>query len=309
MMPIPPFFIIGFQRSGTTLLRVMLDSHPDVAIPLDTVGLWDRFEQRLVEYDNLETQAGRARIIADLLDDERIRLWKVTITSDDIRNRWRDGTFPGLIDAFYRAYAGHWKKSAWGDKDPGNMARIDQLNRWFPTSRFVHIIRDGRDACLSHMEQDFGFENLLECASGWREEVQWVRRMGLLLGSERYHEIRYEDLVNDPAGKLKQLAIFLGIPYDEAMLNYHQSVEHAIPDEKRHVWPLLSKPPVSDNIARWKRQMSSSQRICFEKRAGPVLKELGYEVLANPAGGYLEELRSIGARTLRSLRRRLGSEK
>jgi len=64
---VAPFFIIGFQRSGTTLLRVMLDAHPNIAIPLDTVGLWNRYERKLENYDGLATAAGRSRIISDLL--------------------------------------------------------------------------------------------------------------------------------------------------------------------------------------------------------------------------------------------------
>jgi hypothetical protein len=305
MNSLSSFFIVGFQRSGTTLLRVMLDAHPDIAIPLDTVGLWDRYERMLPAYGSLSSGDGRRRIIQDLLKEERILLWKEPFTEEEISERWPDLTYPGLIQAFYRAYADRRGKRIWGDKDPGNMVRIDQLNRWFPDSLIIHIIRDGRDACLSQMKQDFGFENLLECAAGWREEVQWVRRMGQLLGPARYREILYEALISDPAAELQELCGFLGITYDPAMLAYHQSVDRAVPEEKRHVWPLIAAPPVKDNAGRWKEQMTASQRICFEKRAGKVLGELGYEVLPNPSGGYLEEIRSIGTRTMRSLKRRL----
>jgi hypothetical protein len=299
-----PFFIVGFQRSGTTLLRVMLDAHPDLAVPLDTVGLWDRYEALLPQYDNLRSEKGRARIISDLIEEDRIKLWKVAITDEDIQARWNDLTYSGLIDAFYRTYAERMGKRIWGDKDPGNMTRIDQLNRWFPKCHIIHIIRDGRDACLSHLRQDFGFDNLLDCATAWREEVQWVRRIGVLLGN-RYLEVRYEDLVASPQEQLTKVCAFLNIAFDPAMLTYYQSVERSIPAEKRHIWQLIGEPPASDNVERWRRNMTSSQRICFEKRASSVLKEAGYEVLPSASGAYLEELRNLGTSAWGALRRKL----
>ena len=173
------------------------------------------------------------------------------------------------------------------------MTRIDQLNRWFPGCRIIHIVRDGRDACLSHLGQDFGFDNILACASAWREEVQWVQRIGGVLGP-RYFELRYEDLVADPAHWLKQLSTFLGVPYDDRMLQYHGNVEKSVPDSKRHLWPLLNQAPRADNAGRWKTRMTSGQRICFEKRSGEVLESLGYEVLpGKPSGAYFEELKNM----------------
>jgi len=117
--------------------------------------------------------------------------------------------YPGIIDAFYRAYAGAKDKAIWGDKDPGNMLRIPGLLRWFPDARILHIIRDGRDACLSQLKQDFGFNDCLPCAEAWREQVWWVRQLGELLGPEQYLEVRYEDLVADAEGQLKRISRFL----------------------------------------------------------------------------------------------------
>jgi hypothetical protein len=284
----------------------MLDNHPQVAVPLDTTGLWARFEKRLGDYGDLATEANRGRIVGDLLKEERISLWKAPLGPGDILERWKDSSYPGLIQAFYEAYAATRGKVLWGDKDPGNMTRMDQLHRWFPDGRFIHIIRDGRDACLSHLTQSFGFENMLECAVAWREEVQWVRRIGAVLGPERYHELRYEDLVAAPEDQLKSICTFLGIQFSPAMLKYHETVEQSVPDEKRHIWPLLDQPPRSDNAGRWKQRMSNGARVCFEKRAGQVLAEMGYETLPHGASGaYLEEVRNLAGSAFRTIARKL----
>ncbi len=305
-MSVAPFFILGFQRSGTTLLRLMLDNHPDVAIPLDAPGLWVRYEARLSEFGDLATDQDAERLVQALLAEERIRLWQATLTPEGVLTcRTRSG-YPGIVEAFYRAYAVEHGKRFWGDKDPGNMTRMDRVHRWFPEARFVHIIRDGRDACLSHLQQSFGIQDILACASSWREEVEWVRRMGRLLGPEHYHELRYEDLLMEPERWLRELCPFLGFDYDPAMLEYHRRVQDSVPDEKRHIWPKLDRPPEKDNAGRWRTLMSRSTRIAFEKRAGRVLGEIGYEILpGRPRGGWLAELLSVWRRLSAGLRRRL----
>ena len=299
-----PFFIVGFQRSGTTLLRLMLDNHPEVAVPLDTVGLWARYADRLDTYGPLDRPAERARLVRDILAEERIRLWQAGLTLEDVEAALIRPGWPGIMAAFNRAYARKQGKSRWGDKDPGNMQRIQQLNAWFPEARFIHIIRDGRDACLSHRKQSFGYDDVLECANGWREEVLWVRRMGALLDG-RYHEVRYEDLVREPEAELRRICGFLGLEWDPGMLAYHQQVSKSVPDEKRHIWPLLDKPPQTDNLDRWKREMRPGMRVAFEKRAGGMLREMGYETYANfPNRGTLEELKSFARRVLKVAQRR-----
>lgn len=298
-----PFFIVGFQRSGTTLLRLMLDNHPELAIPLDTVGLWATYAGRLDEYGNLAESADRERLISDLLKEERIRLWEAELTPEIVREALEGEDFPAVMAAFHSAYAASRGKKRWGDKDPGNMHRIQELNRWFPDARFIHIIRDGRDACLSHLKQSFGYADILECAVGWQEEVQWVRRMGEILG-ERYHELRYEDLVNEPEPELRRICSFLNVAFDPEMLEYHERVSRSVPEEKRHIWPLLNKPPQKENLDRWRKEMSAGQRVAFEKRAGGMLRAMRYETYAGyPTRGTLEEVRSFARRVFGAARR------
>ncbi len=302
-----PFFILGFQRSGTTLLRVMLDSHPEIAIPLDTVGLWARYDKALATYNALRLPGDERRLVRDLIGEERIRLWEVPLAVDDVLARKDGEGFGGIVSAFYRAYADAMGKPCWGDKDPGNMTRMHLLNRWFPRCRYIHIIRDGRDACLSQLEQDFGFADILECAECWREQVSWVRRIGELLGPSRYFELRYEDLVENAELKLREVCDYLGVEYSAKMLAYADNLDRSIPRSKRHIWKLIDQPPHRASLGRWRRQMGRPLRIAFEKRAGPVLRELDYEVLpGTPSGAYFEELKSIATRTRKAMGRRFG---
>lgn len=301
----PPFFIVGVQRSGTTLLRLMLDSHPAVAIPLDTTGLWSRYGERLAEYGGLRDDDGIRRLIRDLLGEERIRLWEVSLDATALETSLETRDYPGVIAAFYRAYAAAKGKRLWGDKDPGNMRRLHEIHRWFPGARIVHIIRDGRDACLSQRKQAFGNQDVIPCAADWREQVWWVRCIGEILGPERYHEVRYEDLVAQPEARLRALCDFLALEYAPAMLEYHRRTADAIPDSKRHIWPMIDRPPVATNTGLWRKELSPALRVCFEKRAGDVLRACGYETLPKASGAYLEEVKLLSRRALRAVRQRM----
>jgi hypothetical protein len=300
----PPFFVIGFQRSGTTLLRVMLDSHPEVAIPLDVTGLWSRISQK--HGDRLDSPAESRRLIESLLAEERIKLWQVPLSAEDIEGHRVLPGFPGIMDAFYRAYAAHRGKRRWGDKDPGNILRIHEIDRWFPTARFVHIIRDGRGACLSHLGQEFGFDDVLHCAEAWREQVWWVRRIGQILGPTRYHELQYEGLLASPEAELRRLCGFLDLDYSPAMLEYPSQLDRSIPAEKRHIWPLIGEPPRKENAEKWRQEMSEGLQRCFEKRAGELLEELGYRTSPRPwTGAYRTEIAHFLSTAFRAVRARM----
>lgn len=304
----PPFFIVGFQRSGTTLLRVMLDNHPEIAIPLDTVGLWSRYDDRLAaDYHDLRTADDLRRLVADLMAEERIRLWDVPLDADRIiAEVGAERSLARVMDAMHRAYAAAKGKSRWGDKDPGNMTQMHRIHQWFPEGQFLHIIRDGRDACLSHLGVDFGYDDVLPCACEWREVVEWVRRIGAVLGPQRYLEVKYEDLVKQPEDQLRRVCAFLHADYSPQMLEYHRRVETSIPDSKRHIWPKIGQPPRADNTEQWKQKMSAGQLVCFEKRAGRLLRELGYEVTPGPwSGAYLTEVGSMARGTWAAVRRRV----
>jgi hypothetical protein len=122
------------------------------------------------------------------------------------------------------------------------MGRLDRVLRWFPDAKIVDIVRDGRDVCLSLIKQQFGGEELLQCAEAWGEQVRWVRRISRILGESEYLECRCEDLVEEPECALRPLAIFPGIRLNPKMLEYQRRVSDAVPGEQRHNWPLLEQP-------------------------------------------------------------------
>lgn len=269
--PSPPVIVLGVSRSGTTLLKQMLDRHPQLAIPTESYflpQLWDRHGER----------PDREAFLADLERLPRIGEWGVTRA--DVEQHLPDGAgFAEAVQSVYRAYAEARRKRRFGDKTPSYMQRLDVLEHAFPDARYLHLIRDGRDAALSFlaMSRKPRFNparprSIGSFAAQWRHEVEGARRFGRDHGPGRYHEIRYEDLVADPRATLGEACDFLGLEFDAAMLDYHQEAEAGTLRDH----PRLAEPP-TPGLRRWRDQMPPREVECFEALAGDLLTEFGYE--------------------------------
>jgi Sulfotransferase family len=285
-----PVLVLGVSRSGTTLLKEMLDSHSALAIPTESYfipALLDRHGRRFV-VDAFLDDVGRL---------SRIREWGVTpelVWAQLPHNP----TVEEAIRAVYRAYADLRGKPRYGDKTPIYMQRLDALERVFPDAQYVHLIRDGRDAGLSFlgMRRRARFNpararGIAAFASQWRLEIEGARDLGRRLGPERYLELRYEDLVAEPEEHLRRICDFLGLEFEPGMLAYHERVDATSLQDH----PRLAQPPQSD-VRNWRREMSPADMEVFEAVAGDLLAELGYDrVFPNPSPAA--RARAAAART------------
>jgi hypothetical protein len=271
-----PFFV-GADRSGTTLLRAMFDSHPKLAIPHES-----RFVVRMAEnVPQYETPDGFAttQFLTDLLRHRGgIRRWG--LPEEDVRaavTEARPARYADAMRALYALYARSQAKPRYGDKTPGFVRHMPLLSTLFPEARFVHVIRDGRDVALSLMEVEWGPRTIGDAALFWRRRVRPGREVGRALGSDRYREIRYEDLVEDPQGSLERLCAFIGLPYDAQMLHYFERASALVaPTRWSHRHQRLFLPPTK-GLRDWRSQMSKEDVALFEALAGELLRELGYE--------------------------------
>ncbi len=183
-------------------------------------------------------------------------------------------------DAVRRVYA-HWAarrgKARYGDKMPGYVLRIPALATLLPEAHFVHIIRDGRDVALSTMAIPGTDHDPVALAIEWSRRVGAGRRAGTELGSGRYREVRYEDLVTDPTRPAEDLCAFLDLPYEPAMLlvaDRHERHPDKLRTNPRHA--RLGEP-LSMGPRSWRTDMAASDRERFEAVAGGLLDDLGYE--------------------------------
>ena len=272
-----PTFLFGMERSGTTLLSMMVGAHPAIAVPLATTGLWIAFGQRLEAYGHLKRKDDLVRLVDAILAHERIKLWDAVLDRECILEDLPLGDYGALLCRVQGEYARAKNKPYWANIDIATLDHMELVNEWIPAARFVQIVRDGRDVALSHQTMPYGAGNIAECARAWASRVSGNAKMGRILGPERYCALRFEDLVSDTEKTLARLCRFLGVAFDPAMLRYTEMVEEKIPENRRWLWPAIDQPPQSAKVALWRRTMTQSQRIVFEDIAAATLKDWGYE--------------------------------
>jgi hypothetical protein len=285
--PVP--FIVGVTRSGTTLLRLMLDAHPDLAIPPET-----HFVPSLIKATRkrgVNCEEAHAIVTGH-------RQWgDFNLDSSELLKRYcaLDRIDPETtIRAFFELYAEREGKPRWGDKTPNYVKRMQQIERWIPEARFIHMIRDGRDAALSRFKRVLKDPPPMEIvAERWVRKITEARDAGSEL---QYMEVQYEELVRDTETQLRRVAEFIELPWDDSMLRYYERAEERLAemhrdlpgeegkplrpaDHRKEAHVLTSKPPDPSRLARWKEEMDPADIAAFEGVASPLLLELGYEVL------------------------------
>ena len=281
----PPMpFVVGTGRCGTTLLRVMLDAHPLLAIPPESYFIPVAADACADAADGPEGAAAEAF----LETVRRSRNWDTFGIDADALARRIAAIEPfdlsSAIRAVYALYAEQFGKTRWGDKTPDYHAQMQLIERLLPEARFIHLIRDGRDVALSAMplmKRRLENPSVLDGARWWALRLRNAQREGQGVG--HYLEIRYEELVRSPEPTLRRICDFIELPWDTVMVNYAEAAAHdgdtfrSSRTIDRHVRKRSATPPTTDRIERWRTDMTAAEREQVETLIGPLLRELGYE--------------------------------
>lgn len=282
-----PIFIVGVHRSGTTLLRYMLNSSPRIYIPpesdffpyffgRDPTG--ELSEERVAHV--LHTIFARYRLIKEWQGEPP--------TADAFLRAMPDRTPAAFLDTLYGMYARQYGAVRWGDKTPIYSSYVDLIDQMFPEAQFIHVIRDGRDVALSMLDKwgrrDFHIDVYFS-ARNWVRRIRQARASGGRLEAGRYYEMRYENLVQDPEKGLRPLCDFLNEPYVPEMAQPHRLGRERIQPGDFHA--PIRRPPSTKRVGRWRREMVPADQRLFQRIAGDLLAELHYP---------LEDLGSMSGR-------------
>jgi hypothetical protein len=293
----PAPFIVGMNRSGTTLLRMMLDAHPELTIPPET-----HFVPEVIKTFKRTDKTTPADVLGamksarewgdfDFTDIEMLGL---------LQDRGRKLNAGEALRAFYEAYAAREAKPRWGEKTPNYVGKMQQIQRALPEARFIHVVRDGRDVALSVLDRTVRELTAADVAKRWKRKIQKARDSSPKL--RHYTEVRYEDLILDTEPSLRRICAFIELDWDDAVLDYHERSSGRLEEMKRTLpadghsaeldverrmatHAMTTRPPDADRVSRWKRQMSEPDRQAFEEVAGSMLSDLGYETGAPVASG------------------------
>ncbi len=255
----------GSPRSGTTLLRRILDRHPAISCGPE-MGLFVPTRWR---FDPLAVMSG-------LPAAELKAMFEASASQGD------------FIDSFAARYLELRGKPRWAEKTPLNIRHFGWVLERFPEARLVHLIRDGRDViCSAATHPDRRWvdgrwvwalrpRGLQDLARAWVTDTSAGMRFR---GDARYHELRYEDLVTRPDAMLRRLCDFLGEPFDARLLESEAGISAAPAESLAAAGapaPIDRGPVFTHSIGRWRQDLPEAELPALLRIFGDRLAELGY---------------------------------
>lgn len=283
----PPIFIVGVQRSGTTLLAAMLASHsrlscgPEThffrklaAVPSDALCAPESWPHEAVHFVSSITHTN----FNGESDKTTTLLQKYGLSREQVENflRNRDPGIPAILASVVEPYMRVLGKQRWVEKTPDHISFLDRIRKSFPDSPIIRIVRDPRDTALSMMQVPWGAKTFLEAL------LYWKRLDGagdaFIRNDQFSHTLRYEDLIRTPREELEKLCRFIGEDFEEQMLD--TSVTGKQVNSRDVPWKAKASQPVDSSRDKvWLRSLSKAENMLAEAFLGDRMKAYGYETV------------------------------
>jgi hypothetical protein len=325
-----PTFIVGLGRSGTTLLRNLLNASNQIHFPYESDFI-ARAHPSLCKRQSF-SEDDYSKIAKAFSDRSQKNGWHMKesyLTS--CLNKRRPQTFSDINAVIYESYLEQegLENLQWGIKTPVLIQNLDRIIEVFPNAKIVHIVRDARDVYLSYKninengvsDEKFGPRNVVESALFWVDGVRKVEEFSSdsKSSSEALYELRFEDLLEDVDCSLTNVFSFLGMNYDPAIPESyldHKGNQKLLCLQKYHegtVKSRLREGIDKANTAKYLNKMTRLERFIFELIAIPYLKKYGYltefDFLSSPSLSSIREILYFAARKFNSYRYRRRDEK
>lgn len=255
-------FIVGASRSGTKLIRDLLNNHSQISLP-------DIESQFIIEYIN--TCRGDKKKTKDLILHskflKRINNFEISNWLQSFDLNELDDTDQLVMEVLQRSSLGYNDGNYWGDKTPFYLRNIELIKKVFPSSKFIHIIRDPRDRALS-VNKTWG-KNLFRSAHGWYTDITACRKQSQGFGSD-YFEVYYEDLIQNTNSVLNRCCMFLSLDYEVGMDKLNK------PSEKHGTTSKEAKV-LSSNKNKTLEVLSEKQVQRLEEIVFPLFSTTNYK--------------------------------
>ncbi len=281
-----PIFVIGSERSGTTLIMAVLGCHPNLAVP-EVAWYYPRFRPYLFTYGDLADADNFRTLCHEMAHGLRTPYWGMKVNpatfADEILERALalEQSFAGIYAAMFARYAEEAGKPRWGEKTPYNLFYVGEILEDFPNAQFVFIYRDGRDASAEFLDSSFGPTNIYSAAELWRMGQEAVDPWRKKLSADQWLDIEYESFVRDPVSGLQRLCAFIGEDYAEEMLAFHTT-----PTAKRRGKTkdnrAVAEPISQKHVGIYRNLLSVRDQRIFAWVAGDTLAGYGYGDIAEP---------------------------
>ncbi len=289
----PIYFIVGAGRSGSTLLQLMFDAHPNTIAPIESRFIIFLYEK----YASVKnwTQEKLTQFYTDLFYDEKIYyLWELDKKQlqKDILSQPENTNFGNLCKIVFKNYISFFKKKKAKviiDKNPINSLFIPWLLKVFPNAKFIHLIRDPRASCYSHVKAGMQ-PNPYAAALMWRDYNKAIEK-SKQKHPERFETVFYEDLVKNPNLVLTELTTFLNIDFKEELLKFNQHFKSdfinklktakqskkSLKQQLFHKYHNNLQKPISDKyINSWQTKLTAKNIQVIEEICNSLMQHYNY---------------------------------
>lgn len=260
------FFITGVQRSGTTLLSVLLSNHPEI----DIDGFATAF--RLIAcFKNYE----KVLPLNFLEEENAVLKWKIEKDYKgrlahflDYKNLEQYDSIKGLVEASINKRLETKNKTVWGDKSPNLQHYTGDILKLIPDAKFIHIIRDGRATAYSHAAR--AHKNILLAAQEWVSGNTAALVNQKMLGSKQHLIVKYEEMLAFPEQTARKICTFLDLEFHASMLDMSNGEE-----EESYVKSTFD----TSKIDAFRTQIPADTLLKIEKIQSPLLQKMSYSVV------------------------------
>lgn len=281
-----PVFMIGTQRSGSNLLRLMLNQLPNIAAP-HPPHILQRMMPLMPVYGDLKDERNFATLVDDvcrLVELNPVPWEGVTLDRKKVAADCRARSLVAVYGAVYQALADTKGAQAWLCKSMQNTLFLPQIEEYFPDAQYIYLYRDGRDVAVSFRKAVVGEKHFYHIANEWAGTQRLAIAHRRIVPAERFANVSYEELTAQPEATMQRLCTFLGAEYHPSMLEFHKSDEAKCAADSSALWGNVVKPVMADNTRKFMREAAEDDIRVFESVAGDVLDALGYERAFVPQG-------------------------
>ncbi len=272
---------IGTQRSGSNLLRLMLNEHPKISAP-HPPHLLRTFMPIVPDYQRTKGDSYLPKLAENMCQWVQANPvpWGVDFNVEAIAGRSSD-----ILDVFgeiYRTKMVLDQAEIACCKSMANLYYVSQVEARF-SPFYIYIYRDGRDVAASFKRAIVGDKHVYPLGKKWHEQQQLSMEFLKGLSPERYEKVAYEELLHDPAAVLERICDKLAVQYHPGMLRYYESKESQLTASSGKMWGNVTKPVMKGNSGNFRERLSAEEIDIFEQVAEDSLKGLGYHTTLNGA--------------------------
>jgi hypothetical protein len=276
-----PYQMIGTRRSGTNLLRVMIDQLPGFSAPQSTHEL-EYFTPIVPYYGDLNNDDIFMQFVDDMCKCVELNPAKwdgVTLDRQSILNLCSERNIVAIFEAINITAAFQVKGAKdWMSKCPNYITYADSFEKhWGEDIKYIYMYRDGRDIALSFTKAVAGDKHHYFIAQEWARTQRAAQSLKEKISSDRFFSVSYEDLLLNPEAICRETAEFVGQPYTPDMLKYYDNKSAKIAAASSSLWENIAKPINTNNTKNWLEQSTKEDIHIFESVAGDELEMLGYK--------------------------------